>query len=477
MDASVKYIEEAYDEAISYAKEQMDKCDELSSRQKVVKSADKIMFKVARNAIIRIVIGIVALMYKKDVFVFLDKNVFAFLLKNFNIKYKFDMLKEWIVTAYFWGFIALLVCGILTFIRFIFMVIDRGDASGMDKIKKSIQKEIDCVKETKSALIKAISNNESVNICNSHNWDSKIIALSNKLDNASKNTRIRNQIISTIVCVVTSIISAVVLYPFIIKCYQVKFSYNALLELLLSYGILLIVISEVSVYLSQWYKKYTKGIIAGAFILYQGLIIKQVTKYKIFVPIITKKSDMLKKAPKFILTVYDFLNKYILIRGAILIALTTIVVLLYIRYTNMEREVNALTNGFIIPMQGASDRTLSYKQVRNSTGKTYLIGVLFMIVAPFLTYGVIAKELSVVGVLLYLGVGLVWLWVMGMMNNESNKAVLGEKISCVQWGIFIGYILLTLSLIPKFGIGSILLIAFQSIIATVIGFFALAMFN
>lgn len=461
MNLDVKFIEQAYDEAISYANEQIDRCDELFGKYNRGKVHKDIIIKRIMKAIIIIAIGIVGFIFKDVVFEFLQKNVYKL--------YELGMLKTWLNVIYDWALIALIVWGSTRIIRIVCNLLETDDASGMAGIKKSIQKEIDRANEMKEAVIKAISSNETINIGNSGNWDDKIISLKNKVDNSSRNYKIRTQIIDFTLCLVASILSAKILYPFIIDSYKAGFTYNAVLELFLCYGIIWVIISSDIVAIEKWYPKFVKPIVGGAFVVFQFFVLKEVKKMDIYMPIIQKEGKIMKSLPKFLYSLVNFINTTLLTRGFVLIALTSLAILLYILFTNVNKESESLKNGYTIPMRGSSDRTVFYRQIRKNSIKPNALATLFIIIAPHFTSLVFSEKIALGPILMFLVVGGVMLAIANYMNDEVYRAFLGKKMTCVLVGFFAAYIILTLTMVPNPGFGALLIIMLQSVIVLFVG--------
>ena len=450
------FIDKAYREALAYANKTIKASAEVKNNYTV---SDAFYFQMKSKEIVMmfiyLAVGIAALIFKSKVWELLD----TYLLTKVNL----GSLLDYLSTLYTIGFIVLILFGALQLFKYIYAKKTNADLNKLERIAAELEREKGFANGIKNTVRKAIENFEYVSVGNPNRWEEKIASYQAKADTVGKKTRNLGMWLSIAVSIVFMIVFYLVFSPYMVDAIVGPYNYYGAVAICVSYLLLMGLIYRIQMQLATYTRIISKLMGFVLFGIFQVAMVFRLKGSNAFAPLINIAEYTQGSAPDWLANVVRFSINYLINKGVLVMLIVSIIGLMNFIRTNPERESLALKNGIDIPLDNGSFRHAEATQRWSSI----LFASLFVIIAPFLMSNILIKGASFVRVVLYLVIGLAWFGISATFTGDEEKAMYGKRLSWVKNAFFFTYAFLTLALVPGFGIGSVVLVLLQSILAII----------
>lgn len=455
------YLEKAYEDALVYANGEIENCNLIC---KAYTKGDVFYQTLPLS---KLVVGVIAKITIATI-LFVFKGIIMKLLNELSKRLEIGYPKEFANHLIVWSGVTLMLCGVIGFMKIIYTVKMKADFIGFSDAVTAITKEIDQASKMKIAILESLHTNESLTIDQQNQWNSKLLNLTERLKLNLKRSRWLNRILSSVMCMVAFAISLVLLPTYIADSLCIDHSYTAVLVVFISYAILNVILYEALKHLFIWYKKVIKPVLIVLFLVFQGCVLWSAKGFIAIAPFYNLEDlYQASKAPEFLNRVMEVLSQYILNKGFVILLLISYISIMMLIRTDIEKLIQIKENGFVIPMLGGPDRLVSPKQITASLMFPMALAFVFVVIAPYFMSYVLINGASFLTIMLYLILGFLWFWISRYFRNEINRALHGKQPLWIKNAFLLCYMLLTISFVQEYGIGSVALILVQSLLAVI----------
>lgn len=450
------FVDKAYQEALDYADKTI---NTLAEVKRNCARSDVFYYQMWSNEValmvFQIVISIAALVFKGKVWELID----VYVLSRINM----SPLKDYLSTVYTIGFIGLFLFGVWKLFVFIYAKKKSADLNKIEEIISELEKEKTFAQGIKNTVAKAIDKNEFVQVGNPNNWEGKIAFYQNKADVVGKKTRKIRMWLTIAGSIIATGALCFAFAPYIVDAIAGIYSYYGTMAVCISYFLLMELIYRIQIELFSYTSTGSRGIGFALFGIFQVVILILLKKTTAFTPILDASDFSQVSDSNWMIKIICFSIKYLINEGVCVIALVSIIGLMHLVRTNPERESSVLKDGVDIPMNNG---TVNHVNSAKRWLAIFSAGI-FAAVAPFLMSNILIEGASFGRVILYLVIGLMWFVISTAFTGEEVNICYGKRMGWVKNALFCSYFFLTLSLVPGFGIGSIVLILFQSLLSLI----------
>ena len=458
------FIESAYEEAIKYANKTINLSEKVGEDYT---ERDAFFYDIKTKdyalAICCIVFGIVALAFKGVLWQFLSENLFS--------KMAIGVLSSFLSMIYAVGFILVILFGAWEAFKVIYAKKTKEELKELKQVCGQLEEEKELAQGIKNTVLKAIADFQYVQVENPNLFEEKIAVYQVKADEIGPKTRKIGKWVGIIGSVLSVVIFLVLFNPFIVNFISGSFTYCGTLVVCSSYLLLMGLIYRSQMILTVYMKKFAKYVGIALFALYQLVLCLQLKSTAAFTPLIYLSGYAQGGNPEWLATIVVFAFKYLINEGVIVMLVVSVIGFMSLVRTDVEREYLAKKDGIDIPLDNGSSRHVEAQNRWKSIG----LATAFILIAPFLMSGILNKEATFGSVILYILLGLAWFGISTTFTGDDAKAIYGKRLGWVKNSFFFSYIFLSLSLVPRFGFGSVFLLLVQPIIS-LIAFFALITF-
>lgn len=451
------FIEKAYKDALDYA----DKTINLSTKIKNNYTRnDEFYYEMKENDIsimvMCFIIGIVALIFKGKLWNFLGK----YLSDKIGTKIDIDVLKNYFSMIYTIGAVIILCIGLWQLFKLLYRKKVEAELKNIDMMINEIEKEKRLLDGVKLTVSKAISDFEYIQVGNANKWEQKIDSYREKVNGIGIKTRNikRNTIIAG--CIASIIIFLIVLNPFIIDALSGSFTYSEILIVCSFYLLLMEVIYRTQMILVPYIGTWAKYIGIILFVLYQIVLGIQLQLLNVFNPLI----ELVKYSPKINSENLLIIIKYMINKGLLVFACSSLTSLMSLIRTNVEHEYLVGKEGVDIPLDDGSVRHIK----ANTKWISFFLASIFVLIAPFFMSELLIKSITFGRIVLYIVLGFFWFVISILFTGDDSKTLYGKRLVWVKNIFFFSYLFLTLAMVPGFELGDIVAILVQSIVAIIV---------
>ena len=317
----------------------------------------------------------------------------------------------------------------------------------------SAVKQIDAFK---AQVEKAIATGEDISVEPAGFWQTQFLDYKATVAEKSRSDDKKNKLIHTIAAGLIFLFAAVGFYPFIIGGYALKFGNTSGALVATSYILITIIIAESLFRLERWYHSKAKLIAGAAFGVYQLAVVLGLVFNKTFAGI----SEAISSGDAGAI-VKNILFNYPII-SLILITVVMLIIITKTSYDLIAARVEE--ENFVYTMTDGSTETRSLKRMRTKIRSKCITKIPFVIAMGIWMAKILVTGLTFGNALLYVVIAAIYFGITFTMDmNETFNYVYGKLCQYLRLMLFMGYVTVTLSLVPGFGIGSIILVGLHAL--------------
>ncbi|MCM1143682.1 MAG: hypothetical protein NC318_08075 [Blautia sp.] len=458
----IKYFESAYQEANTYSQKVLEEYENIgASYVKKDKFYTPFSSKEIVWTAVYLIVGIAGLILHGTAFGYIEKYLFS--------RWKFDVLEGYLSLVYDLAFIGLLALGIWYLFKFIYSKKVKHELDGIAGLSDSLKADLKNLREhVEERMAEFLADPGGVSIGNANQHENALAKYKNKVDTIEKKTTQVKRIFLCVLFAALMVIHFLFLGRYAVVSIEARYSYPSTFVVCSSYLLLFAVLYEFQVSTYEYLKRTTKYVAIAAFVIYQAAMGLLMRKYDLFHGMLHINSDLKEDAAEWLLMIYDFLEKYILTKGALILIVPSILCIMFIIRTDAEKDIRMGREGFVVPMLGAADRVYSATHTKIRNKGAFIAGAAYAAIAPKYMAQILGNKMSFGRVVLYIVLGMVWFGVGLFFPGKEGRAVCGKRLDWVKHSFFVCYMFLTLAMLPGFDVDRILLILLQPALTIIV---------
>ncbi len=303
---------------------------------------------------------------------------------------------------------------------------------------------------------KAIAAGEDMTIVPSGFWQTQFTEFRTAVAEKSRNDDRKNRWIHTIAAVGIFAFAAIALYPFVIGGYGLKYGNVSGALVATAYILLAVILSESLARLDRWYHKKAKLIAGLVFGLYQVAVVLGLLLGGAFdgISAAIAGGDVWPIVQSIVFS-YPILS---------MILITVITVLIITRSHYDLIAIRMEEPSYQRDMSDGTTQTVILKRQKTKIRAKCVFKLPFIFAMGIWMGGIVNEGLSFGNVLLFLLIAVFYFGITFTMDmDESFNYVYGKLSGYLRLLLFAGYVTIALSLIPNFGVGTVILLAIHSL--------------
>ena len=433
-----------YDEAMSYADSLIGQCGELKES---FHTGDALLVKHNLKYIVlmvaQILLGIGGLIMKGMLFTYLEAHA--------------PESWDWGLLENYASMILLLICLVLIALgawrlfRILYVGKRKVDLAEFERITQGIQREKAAAGESFEQMVGAFRSRTFETVGNGNAWERSYAEFREKALGMGSRTQTWVQVISAGISFVALGCFALIFTPWIVSAVTKHFDFAAAFIVCSAYLILYELMNLSMVELARYQKKIAKPVMIGLFVFYQVIVGVLLAGRDGYAPILGGGG---------------FLKDYLLTKGTIFLVVTTLLGVLVQGCTDLDRYLQWREKGYLDIEIGGDVVKRIYPIEKYAT---VLVGTLCLFATPFGTAYAFNGASFLAGVLVYLGIGVVWIGVLVLFSTQRLRYAAGQSLAWTRNAFYAAYFFLTIGLIPGFGIWTALLVVLHILAPVALG--------
>lgn len=461
-NVSTKYLMQACNDAKQYTEQYINDCETLSNAYvEKDKFYKKLTTKEIVFTVLYFVVGIAALIFRGLVFGYVEQYIYKL--------WDFGAIKNLVMTLYIAGAIGLMLLGAWNVFLLFYAQKAQNDICkmkrGCDELRKEIATLDSRFNKMADRLFVAPSEFAAFN---ASEHEKELGKYKEKVETINTTTRKYKLYYYGAVFTLLFMFQYIFLGRFAVESFATGYTYQTTVVLICSYMLVMVLLYKFQYCIHEYAKKYTRLIAVGVFLVYQIMMAVSMAQKTLFTPLINIPiEEAAKELPNWVVPVLSFALKFLLTKGGIILIITSIIIVMYIAKTNIERELEALKNGVQIPMDDGSKRMVSPDEIKSGNKLVFVFAAAYALIIPKFMSSILINGASFGRVILYLIFGAVWFGISASFSGDEKDIAYGKRLKWVKNAFFFSYMFLTLALVPGFGLGSIILILVQSVLSLI----------
>ena len=458
-EIKTQYIESAYNEAVSYARSICNECED--SKESYINNDAFYKKTDTKDWVAFVLLTVIA-----GLLFFFKNIVVEKIMLFFSLGWSAGRLAT--AEPYLQVFVTYLavvfaVFGVWSLIKILYSSKRNAEIKEVSNVASRIETEIEGIKDLGGRIVSSIQTGEAFVVEAGNSWEDRISAFNNKANETGKNTRLAAKVLGLLIGAVACLFTYFVFEEHIMAGLIGEFNYVNVFATSVFYLLLMLYIYKMDIWLSGFIGNKAKFFGLGMFMLIQIILVLRTAQTGAFDQI-KLLINAFQTGDAGSLDEQFLINS---IRALFELVITTIIGLMYTIRLDADRQSIAEKEGTImVPMTDGSQQERTVNIMERWKGIVALTA--FSIIAPWFMSWILSDDISFGRVVLYVVLGLVWFGGGTFFTGDDVKAIYGKRLAWVRTAMFWVYFFLTLSLVPGFGIGSILLILLQTLLSLIV---------